>query len=124
MDPFFLTIRARRRKLLIAVEVDNLGPLPLSYVGFLFDSSTNIVTNQTWKCKMERPASKEWVRLNYDDTKWPNAVCYDKELIAAVFYQRFYKPSLSKSSCYISGSLLPSDKSARLFCRKYFRFIN
>ena len=113
--PVNFTISTSNR--VIAVEVVNGGHIPtvINYVGFLIDSA-KFFTDNSWKCTLEPLFTEEWIHLSFNDSSWPNAVCFVTSSLIKFYGYRH--TNLSPKTCFISAYDLGAPSYIRLYCRK------
>ena len=56
----------------IAVQLSNI----FGYIGFMAETSSGIVSDETWRCTNEKQTNEDWTRVHFNDRKWPRAVPY------------------------------------------------
>ena len=104
----------------LAVEVYNTPAFSLSIssnTGFIIQSSSGIVSDESWKCTLNSP-DQTWTTAGFDDRNWLPAVCYAKN------DNKFYtsrRPlnSIATSTCWIGTSAFETMNFLRpIYCRK------
>ena len=101
-----------KRIRVIAVSVLNFNIGIKSNVGFILQSPSGIVSDQSWKCFGSNPQNT-WTSSTFNDSSWASAVCYARN--------RDYNPleGIAADTCWISttGSKVYNIFSS-ISCRK------
>ena len=105
---------------LIAVNVLDDGLMEIGFIGFIAETTSGIVTDESWKCVAYSPPNK-WAQLDFDDSSWPNAHPYvmnNFNIMMSLFFTPF-----KNAEWWIKAEQMSivSMRMSQIYCRKHLQ---
>ena len=66
------TINISQSFKVVAIRLSNI----FGYIGFMAETSSGVVSDETWRCTSKKQFNDNWARTKFNDTSWPQAVPY------------------------------------------------